>query len=399
VVDEASAPNLIKLHKQMMLELQESQRKFADSQRKFAADMDKKLKKALSDDRTLAEANSKKPKQNGKFQIKTMWTAWGETDQVEYTEMTKKTYTSVLRDDGDGLLTLGRESTREIELSGREHTENQLAWVEEWMGHSDAGELDIYTCLALSNCFSWTPDTQRIFAKAVAVTFLQMVVPFCLLLSEFSTGIELGPASGDLAFRVTGFTLYGYAVYNMYGGASDQCRTSLLNLAFHYKDMEAGNWLPLVFGEFSNVFTGVVLVVALYSIFTTQTAPADLILNAVAVNFLGDCDSAFVSEDMKDEAQATFKELTSGLFSDPNNDHVHDPNYETWPAKLSRWSLTFIAVCGIVGCVMFLLLPMHKAGLRDIAPGFEHHVVWFNKTMNKFNQTLENIEHHETQKL
>ena len=48
------------------------------------------------------------------------------------------------------------------------------------------------------------------------VAFLQMLVPFCLLLSEFSSGIELGPAEGDLAFRVTGFTLYGYAVYNMY---------------------------------------------------------------------------------------------------------------------------------------------------------------------------------------
>ena len=35
--------------------------------------------------------------------------------------------------------------------------------------------------------------------------------------------------------------------------------------------------------------------------------------NAVAVNFLGDCDSAFVSEEMKDEAQHTFKELTGGF--------------------------------------------------------------------------------------
>jgi len=381
-VDERNSPNLVKLRDQMRLEIQESQRK-------FAADMEKRLEQALKADRTQAVVNAKKASNGGgnKMELESSFrTAWwqkvGDTEQVEYTQM-KKTYTSLPQQGGNRELALQDES----QAGTREIGELQQKWIDDWIVMTELGELDIYTCLGLSNCFSWTPDTRKIFLKCVAVTFLQMVVPFCLLMSEFSVGIELGPAEGNLAFRITGFTLYGYAVYNMYAGASDECRTSLMNLAFHYKDMPPGNWLPLVFGEVSNVFTAVVLVIALYSIFTTQTAPADLILNAVAVNFLGDCDGAFVSEDMKDEAVGSFKELTHDLFTDHNNDHVDDPSYSTWPANLSKCALMFVCLAGMAGCICFLIFPTHTGGLRDVEPGFGHHVKWFNESLN---ETMEN---------
>lgn len=366
-VDEQIAPSLFKLRNDMVLELQESQRK-------FAADMEKRITQALSADRRLGRQHAQKAASARQFEMgqgsgsaRTMTprTAWRQKIETD----AKNPYTSLWQ---------GGEPV----LPRREPGELQLKWVDEWLLASETGELDVYTCLGLSNCFSWTPDTQKIFLKAIAVTLLQMVVPFCLLLSEFSVGIELGPAEGDIAFRVTGITLYGYAVYNMFQGASDQCRTSLLNLAWHYDHMPMGNWIPLVFGEFSNVFTAVVLVVALFSIFTTQTAPADLILNAVAVNFLGDCDGAFVSEEMKEEAQASFKELTNDFFTDPDptKDHVENPSDETWPAQVSRYALYGIAISGGIGVLLFLFYPTHDGGMRDTIPGFQHHVLRFNNS-------------------
>jgi len=122
----------------------------------------------------------------------------------------------------------------------------------------------------------------------------------------------------------------------------DSCRTDLLNLCFHYPNVKAGHWLPLVAGEVSNVFTAVVLVTALYSIFTTQTQAADLILNAVAVNFLGDVDASFVDPHMKKEAVITFKEFTTNMFTKENT-KVSDPGRRTWIASITYRSLQLFA--------------------------------------------------------
>lgn len=250
-------------------------------------------------------------------------------------------------------------------------TEAQIAWTAQWLEDVEEGELDVYTCLGLSNCFSWTPDTRRIFMKAVAVASLQMVVPFCLLMTEVHVGIELGPAEGDMGFRLVGFTLFGYAIFNMYNGADGTCRANLLNVMFQYKDIPVGNWLPLVAGEISNVFTALVLTLALYSIFTTQTAPADLIMNAVAVNFLCDCDGSFVDKEMRKDAVATFKKLTNTAFL-TKKAYVSDPFKKGRARLLNEYALYLIAIGGFLGCWCFMIYHAHEGGRRDVIPGYEH---------------------------
>lgn len=261
----------------------------------------------------------------------------------------------------------------------RQDSTFQVQWREMWLNQAENGELDIYTCLALSNCFTFTPDTRKILARAIAVTFLQMVVPYCLLIDEFSHGIEVGPAEGGMGFRTVGAILFGYAIYSMFKGAQDQCRTELLNLCFNYDGVSPGHWIPLLIGEVSNVFTAVVLVVALYSIFTTQTQPADLILNAVAVNFLGDVDGSFVDSDMKKDAIATFKTFSHGLFS-KQNAKVFNEQTETCTARIVEASLRLVSIAGVIGCLTFLIHPAHYDGVRDTTPGFSHNVYNVNSS-------------------
>lgn len=212
--------------------------------------------------------------------------------------------------------------------------------------------------------------------NAIAVFLMQLVCPLCLLKYETSHKIELGPAVDGLAFRLVGAICYAYAIYLIYTGADSKCRTLLLNMMFHFKNIHIGRWLPLVFGELTNVFTAIVLVFALYSIFTTQTQPADLILNAVAVNFLCDCDAAFVDREMKADAVETFKTFSREQFTTQES-HTEDPFTLMWPTKVSKVAHKFICFAGMLGCTCFLVHAAHAYGQRDVAPGFSHHVVDF----------------------
>jgi len=220
--------------------------------------------------------------------------------------------------------------------------------------------------------------------KAIAVVCLQMLVPLCVLQAEFRTGLDVGPAEGDLGFRLIGFTLYGYACFSMYHGAKDGCRTELLNVMFeNYDNVPMGYWVPLVAGEISNLFTAAVLIIALYSIFTTQTQPADLILNAVAINFLGDCDAGFVDKNMRMEAIKSFKDLSFTLFSHHQvirRSSQMTPVQETMAAKAVRIALEAVAISGVIGCICFLVWPVHNGGIRDQLPGAAHHAVYVNTT-------------------
>merc|ERR1719331_2993004 len=126
---------------------------------------------------------------------------------------------------------------------------------------------------------------------------------------ELQIGFTVQPSVNNIKFRVIGSSLYLYSVYSMYNNALDECRSKLLKFAFQQR-LSAGHWLPLLLGEFSNVLVSVVLVITLFCIFTSLTVPADLILNAVAVNFLGNVDAEFVASTNRKDAVANFNELT-----------------------------------------------------------------------------------------
>lgn len=238
-------------------------------------------------------------------------------------------------------------------------SEAQMAWVDEWLGSVESGELDIYTCLALSNCFTWTADTRKLLAKVFAVTILQVGIPSIMLYLEIiGEGLTYKPAVEGKGFRAIGSALYLYSVYSMYNGALDECRARLLNFAFSYQ-LPAGYWAPLVLGELSNVFVATVLVITLYVIYTDLEVPADLILNAVAVNFLGSVDAEFVNEELKKDAIANFKGLTDDVLScqDEAEEDADEGTKDTLIDRCLRIFLYGVACMGIMLAIVFFFAP------------------------------------------
>lgn len=231
-----------------------------------------------------------------------------------------------------------------------------MDWAEGWLYSAENGELDIFTCLGLSNAHSCTRDTRKIVVKIVGVCVLQLLIPCILLHVEVSQGFSLCPRNSDWSFRVVGFAMYMYSLYSMYHNALDECRSKLLQWCIDQK-ASVGHWWPLMLGEFSNVFVSLILVSTLFVIFTDVQHPADLILNAVAVNFLGAVDGEFVDDDMKQDAVRNFRIM----FQKYGNDLLEPPGETKTHQKCLRYVLTFslgiVVVQGIILSGVFLLAP------------------------------------------
>jgi hypothetical protein len=269
-------------------------------------------------------------------QLKAVWAGDAQNDTNTYTALTQVTQ---LED--------GEESLKKA----------QMAWLDYWMETVEAGELDVYTCLGLSNAFTNTPDTRKVWLQAISVTILQLVVPSIMLGSEFNGGLTVNPSEADTGFRFIGAVLYAYSVYTMYNNADGTSRSSLLNLMTHYHNVPKGYWLPLIVGEVLNAFVGMILVLTLYQIYCHQNQPADLILNAVAVNFLGNVDSDFVDPEMKATAIANCKVFyAEHVQAEGEPKRISHSNGATvsWTDYLVKLVLYGIAMAGFVGSCSFL---------------------------------------------
>jgi hypothetical protein len=249
--------------------------------------------------------------------------------------------------DGYTALTEGNGNETDAEA------EDPNAWIEVWLESAEAGDLDVYTCLGLSNCFTWTPDTRKLLAKSLAVTTMQVVVPCILLVHEFKRGISVIPDAPVGGLRVTGCTLFAYSVYAMYCGAMDECRSLLLKFAFQ-KNLVAGNWVPLVLGEIANVLVAIILVVTMYAVYADMLEPIDFIQTAVAVNFLANVDAEFVNGDMRADALVNFRNMMEE-FNKDNVDHTSRGGY-CLELALS-WSIWGIAFGGSSLSLFFLFYP------------------------------------------
>lgn len=247
---------------------------------------------------------------------------------------------------------------------------SQNQFVDTWLETVEAGQLDIYTCLGLSNAFTNTADTRKIWAKAISCAAMQCVVPLIMVVEEAEHGMTIYPCVGDTGFRFIGAVLYTYSVYTMYNNANCITRSELSNLMSEYDGVPIGFSLPLVAGELLNVFVAIILVVTLYQIYAHQNQPADLILNAVAVNFLGSVDAEFVNEEMKKDAIENFKQFTADLFERPNiTGKDYDPDEESRIDHVIRLVLYGIAFAGLIGSIVFMTVatstdPQVHHGMR-----------------------------------
>lgn len=267
---------------------------------------------------------------------------------------------------------------------GQVNSSEGSAWLENWLDTVDAGELDVYTCLGLSNAFTNTPDTRKIWSQAFAVSVLQLCIPSIMLFSEFQAGLTIHPNHSDSGFRFIGAVLYAYSVYTMYNNADGECRSSLLNMMMAHENISPGYWVPLIIGEVLNVFVAMILVLTLYQIYTHQNEPADLILNAVAVNFLGSVDSEFVSHSMEKEAVENCKEFHAAVY-DPGvptrtkgQADIEGAPKESWIDFGVRLVLYGVAFAGLIGSLMFMFIstaehPHVHHGMRHAGIGMPKH--------------------------
>lgn len=191
--------------------------------------------------------------------------------------------------------------------SGVEPSVEDKELLEEWLEEADNGELDIYTCLALSDITSWNDDTKAIVYNIICVLILQCLIPGAMLYSEFHT---LGQEEEvrDLDFRIGGFILFFYSIWQLYCGSQDKCREILIDKGLAYHIPMKILW-PAIFGEIMNAIVGFCLVISLYVIFEGGDTMASLVGNAVAVNFLASVDTEFCEPDHLKNARTNFKDI------------------------------------------------------------------------------------------
>jgi len=259
---------------------------------------------------------------------------------------------------GYNALTLQDDDDPSRGLAKGKCSTKMMEWHDGWLHSVECGELDIYTCLGLSNCFTVTPDTHKIIAKVLGVCVLQLLIPCILLKVELDAGFSYKPAIPGLGFRIMGAALYLYSLYSMYNNALDECRSTLLSWAMD-QNVQMGQWLPLMIGEVTNVFVSLILVLTLFVIFVDVEQPADLILNAVAVNFLGAVDGEFVDDDMKQDALRNFHNTFHEYGAD-GGDGQEGKDEEKGQSCINRLlnaMLTFIVVSGLILSAIFLFAP------------------------------------------
>jgi len=173
-----------------------------------------------------------------------------------------------------------------------------------------------------------------------------------------------------IGFRLIGFALYLYSLYSMYNNALDECRFSMLQFCLE-QSLSVGHWWPLILGEFANTIVSMVLVFTLFFIYTNLEQPAELILNAVAVNFLGSVDSEFVDSDTGSECVANFKELMERFKYQPPDEDTggYQKRCTQYADMVLKSMLGGMVITGTILAFIFLCAPTQsiEARMKELA--------------------------------
>lgn len=182
-------------------------------------------------------------------------------------------------------------------------------FMEQWLEAADNGELDIYTCLALSDMSTWSLDTRDLVLSIICVMMVQGLIPFIMLRTELRNSKD--DELPEMEYRVCGFIIYLYSVWMIYKGSTDDCRTLVLDRGIQC-GVPMHFLMPAVFGEVMNAIVGCALTTSLFVIFTSSSDMTNLVMNAVAINFLSTVDSEFVELDHKKLAKRNISVITEG---------------------------------------------------------------------------------------
>lgn len=171
-----------------------------------------------------------------------------------------------------------------------------------WAALADDGELDVYTCFGLAmDKDPWGPTARHLLPTIFSNCALQMVLPILLAIYQVRT-FRPYSTNDDWVFRILGFMLFLYSIWNMYHGALDKCRSIILDHGLDH-DVSPYAMIPMIIGEIANALLACTMAFTLFSIFCTCVEPTQMIINCVSANFIITVDNNFVSADHQEEAQ------------------------------------------------------------------------------------------------
>ena len=85
-----------------------------------------------------------------------------------------------------------------------------------------------------------------------------------------------------------------------------------LERAFEYNLALKYVW-PAILGEVINSFCAFILCLTLFTVFCNATRLPDLVINCIAINFIGVVDNEFVSDDLKSKAAVNFHKMNQHM--------------------------------------------------------------------------------------
>lgn len=197
------------------------------------------------------------------------------------------------------------------EISPEREPEELQEYEMRWKDLADRGELCVYTCLSFK--IGGRSDVSSLAPTLIALVALQVMVPALMLFHEMKAAHSAFRSSKHLEFRIVGFILYLYSIRSMFNNCVGECRAIFLEMAFQYNLPFPYVW-PLVLGELINSFCSFTLCLTLFTVFCQADQLQDLVINCIAINFIGNVDSEFCSEELKDYAVVNFQAVVREHF-------------------------------------------------------------------------------------
>lgn len=245
--------------------------------------------------------------------------------------------------------------------------EKEADRISRWLDLAARGEMCAYTCFGLQcGARPWSRSVLDLIPVMITLLSLQVAVPGLLLVSvmrEFRMFAQVQTQE----FRIIGFILYLYSLRNMYHGALDECRKSFLDLAFHY-NLSWGYILPMLLGEVVNSFAAFSLSVTLFLVFCNSWHPQDLIINCIAINFIGSVDTEFTDDEMMKRALLTFNETMDSVRGQEIGPESLGRALVEVSSKYLLLALRIVCTLGL-GCLFAVLLAIsHEEILCEATP-------------------------------
>lgn len=221
--------------------------------------------------------------------------------------------------------------------------------IEEFKHCSEKGELDFYTCLALTAGRHRGKNVSKFVPKLCVLLVMQLVLGLLLIAAKLRQGSPSGvvvggkdrhlyPSYTDLPeVRTLGLILFIYSCYNLIVSMHDDCRDMLVRYlqSKRYPGAAWYDW-PLLYGELMNTGIGLMLMVILYLVFCATTKPEDLLMNCIAVNFVADIDNDLVTEADAAEALENLEVAVRDEWSQPVDDD-HDGGIPDMVLSATLW--------------------------------------------------------------